>query len=127
MPLRYVSVFCGSHLGNRPSFAAAATGLGHALAARNIGLVYGGASVGLMGVIADAVLAAGGRVIGVITESLSDHEIAHGGLARLDVSERCTREKPAWPNSPTPSSCCLGASVRSRNSWRRSQGATRHP
>ena len=48
-------------------------------------LVYGGASVGLMGVIADAALAAGGQVTGVITESLSDHEIAHGGLARLDV------------------------------------------
>jgi hypothetical protein len=85
MPLRHVSVFCGSHLGNRPSFAAAATGLGHALAARNIGLVYGGASVGLMGVVADAVVGAGGRAVGVITESLADHEIAHGGLTRLEV------------------------------------------
>jgi predicted Rossmann-fold nucleotide-binding protein len=62
-PLRNVSVFCGSHLGNGPTFRAAATGLGTALAARGIGLVYGGASVGLMGVLADAVLAAGGRVL----------------------------------------------------------------
>jgi uncharacterized protein (TIGR00730 family) len=55
------------------------------LAQAGIGLVYGGASVGLMGIVADAVLAAGGRVTGVITESLADHEIAHGGLTRLDV------------------------------------------
>ena len=84
-PLRTVSVFCGSRLGDRPAFTAAATGLGRALAERGIDLVYGGASVGLMGVAADAVLQAGGRVTGVITESLADHEIAHHGLHRLDV------------------------------------------
>jgi uncharacterized protein (TIGR00730 family) len=84
-PLRNVSVFCGSRPGDRPAFTAAASGLGTALAERDIGLVYGGASVGLMGVVADAVLAAGGRVAGVITESLADHEIAHQGLDRLDV------------------------------------------
>jgi uncharacterized protein (TIGR00730 family) len=55
------------------------------LADRRIGLVYGGGAVGLMGVVADAVLAAGGRVTGVITESLADHEIAHLGLDRLDI------------------------------------------
>jgi uncharacterized protein (TIGR00730 family) len=80
-----VSVFCGSHLGAQPSFAAAASKVGTALADAGIGLVYGGASVGLMGVVADATLAAGGRVIGVITESLADLEIAHGGLGRLEV------------------------------------------
>ena len=80
-----VSVFCGSHLGNRPSFAAAATELGGMLTSRGIGLVYGGASVGLMGMVADAVLSSGGRVVGVITESLADHEIAHMSLSRLDV------------------------------------------
>jgi len=85
VPLHNVSVFCGSHLGDRPSFAAAASGLGTTLARRGIGLVYGGASVGLMGVVADAALAAGGRVTGIITESLADHEIAHAGLDRLDV------------------------------------------
>jgi uncharacterized protein (TIGR00730 family) len=59
--------------------------LGAMLADRGMGLVYGGASVGLMGVVADAVLSSGGRVVGVITESLADHEIAHMGLHRLDV------------------------------------------
>jgi uncharacterized protein (TIGR00730 family) len=83
--LREISVFCGSRLGNRPAFATAASELGRTMAARNIGLVYGGASVGLMGVVADAVLSEQGRVIGVITESLADHEIAHGNLSRLEV------------------------------------------
>ena len=83
--LRDVSVFCGSRPGDRSSFATAAASLGRALAQREIGLVYGGASVGLMGVVADATLAAGGRVVGVITESLVDLEIAHAGLGRLDV------------------------------------------
>jgi uncharacterized protein (TIGR00730 family) len=83
--LKRVCVFCGSSTGTIPSFAAAAVALGTTLAERNMELVYGGASVGLMGVVADAALAAGGQVTGVITESLSDHEIAHGGLARLDV------------------------------------------
>ena len=85
MPLAQVSVFCGSRPGNQPAFAAAAEGLGTMLGVRGIGLVYGGASVGLMGVLADAALASGGRVTGVITESLADHEIAHRGLTRLDV------------------------------------------
>jgi uncharacterized protein (TIGR00730 family) len=72
-------------MGNRPEFAAAANDLGAVMAARHIGLVYGGASVGLMGRVADAVLAGGGSVVGVITESLADHEIAHGHLSRLEV------------------------------------------
>jgi uncharacterized protein (TIGR00730 family) len=88
-----VSVFCGSHLGDRPSYAAAAVTLGTALAGRGVGLVYGGASVGLMGVVADAALAAGGRVVGVITESLADHEIAHGGLHRLEVTRTMHERK----------------------------------
>jgi uncharacterized protein (TIGR00730 family) len=83
--VRNVAVFCGSRLGARPSFAQAAAELGAQLAAHDLGLVYGGASVGLMGVVADAALAAGGQAIGVITESLADHEIAHGGLSRLEV------------------------------------------
>jgi uncharacterized protein (TIGR00730 family) len=83
--LRAISVFCGSRMGNRPEFALAAADLGVAMAVRGIGLVYGGASVGLMGRVADAVLADGGSVVGVITESLADHEIAHGHLSRLEV------------------------------------------
>ena len=60
------------------------------LASREIGLVYGGARVGLMGTVADAVLAAGGEVIGVIPEALVDQEVAHTGLTELRVVARCT-------------------------------------
>jgi uncharacterized protein (TIGR00730 family) len=80
-----VCVFCGSSGGINPSFARAARKFGDALSRRDLGLVYGGASVGLMGVVADAVLAAGGRAIGVITESLAGHEIAHTSLDDLHV------------------------------------------
>ncbi len=83
--LKRVCVFCGSSSGDRPSFAAAAAALGTLMARHGLGLVYGGASVGLMGVLADAALREGGQVTGVITETLVDHEIAHAGLTRLDV------------------------------------------
>jgi len=84
-PPATVCVFCGSSLGTNPTFAVAAACLGTGLARRGIGLVYGGASVGLMGVVADAALAAGGRATGVITESLAGHEIAHSALNDLHV------------------------------------------
>jgi uncharacterized protein (TIGR00730 family) len=84
-PPATVCVFCGSSLGTSAAFAAAAETLGTSLARRGIELVYGGASVGLMGVVADAVLAAGGRATGVITESLAGHEIAHVALNDLHV------------------------------------------
>ncbi|MDR3651276.1 MAG: TIGR00730 family Rossman fold protein [Acidimicrobiales bacterium] len=80
-----VCVFCGSSPGTNPAFAAAARRLGAGLAERGVGLVYGGASVGLMGAVADAALAAGGRATGVITESLAGHEIAHSSLNDLHV------------------------------------------
>jgi uncharacterized protein (TIGR00730 family) len=78
-------VFCGSSPGVDPIFTAAAEHFGAAVARRGIELVYGGASVGLMGVVADAVLEAGGRATGVITESLAGHEIAHETLSDLHV------------------------------------------
>lgn len=78
-------VFCGSNLGTRPEYQAAARALGTALGARGIGLVYGGARVGLMGAVADAALAAGGEVIGVIPQALRDKEVAHTGLTDLRV------------------------------------------
>jgi uncharacterized protein (TIGR00730 family) len=93
MPLGQISVFCGSRPGNQPAFAAAAGAVGSILADRGIGLVYGGASVGLMGIVADAVLAGGGRVTGVITESLADHEIAHADLTRLEVVQTMHERK----------------------------------
>jgi len=81
--LRAVCVFCASSLGDRDEFAAAARELGTALAQRRLRLIYGGASVGLMGVLADAALAAGGEVIGVLPRSLFRSEVAHGGLTEL--------------------------------------------
>jgi hypothetical protein len=78
-------VFCGSSVGVRPVYAEAGRALGAALAARGIGLVYGGGSIGLMGVVADAALAARGEVVGVIPRALATKEIAHHGLADLRV------------------------------------------
>ncbi|MBX3024033.1 TIGR00730 family Rossman fold protein [bacterium] len=83
--MRRVCVFCGSSPGNSPEFARAAERLGRALAEAGIGLVYGGASVGLMGRLADSALAAGGEVVGVIPRALVDREVAHHGLADLRV------------------------------------------
>jgi uncharacterized protein (TIGR00730 family) len=82
---RAICVFCGSSSGANPAFADAAAAVGSGLAARGVELVYGGASVGLMGVVADAAIAAGGRATGVITEALAGHEIAHGALSDLHV------------------------------------------
>ena len=81
--LRRVTVFCGSNHGTDPAFADAAAELGTTLAARGIGLVYGGGAVGLMGVVADAVLAGGGEVVGVIPQLLWDKEVGHRGLSEL--------------------------------------------
>ena len=83
--MRSVAVYCGSSPGFRPEYSDAAQSLGAILAHRRITLVYGGGHVGLMGVIADACLEAGGEVHGVITEALRDAEVAHPGLTRLEV------------------------------------------
>ena len=80
-----ICVFCGSSGGARPEYAAAAGELGAYLAKHNITLVYGGGRTGLMGVVADAVLQAGGRVIGVMPRPLVDKEVAHLGLTELRV------------------------------------------
>lgn len=81
--LTRVCVFCGSNPGSDPRFAGAARDLGTALATRGIELVYGGGQVGLMGILADAALAAGGRVIGVIPHALDRLEVAHKRLSEL--------------------------------------------
>jgi hypothetical protein len=85
MELRRVCVFCGSSLGARPDYADAARVLGSELAARGIGLVYGGAHVGLMGAVADACRQAGGEVVGVIPGSLVEAEVAHTDLDDLRI------------------------------------------
>ena len=82
---RLVCVYCGSSSGGRPEFASEARELGRAIAEADLGLVYGGGRVGLMGVVADAVLDAGGFVHGVIPEPLVRAETAHTGLDVLDV------------------------------------------
>jgi uncharacterized protein (TIGR00730 family) len=78
-------VFCGSSPGRDPAYLAVAAELGTVLAKRRIGLVYGGASIGLMGALADAAQAAGGEVIGVIPRALVEWEVAHAGLADLRI------------------------------------------
>jgi uncharacterized protein (TIGR00730 family) len=78
-------LFCGSNTGTRPAYADAATQIGRALAARGMTLIYGGGSVGLMDIAAQAALDAGGRVIGVITEQLMVREVGHSGLDQLHV------------------------------------------
>jgi uncharacterized protein (TIGR00730 family) len=83
--MRRLCVFCGSSTGKQRAYSDAAKALGAVLAERGIGLVYGGGNVGLMGVIADAVMAAGGKVIGVIPQSLANREIAHTGITELRV------------------------------------------
>ena len=83
--MKSVCVSCGSSIGVRPVYAQHAATLGTRLASEGLGLVYGGGNVGLMAVVADAALAAGGEVIGVIPEQLVGWEVAHQGLTRLEI------------------------------------------
>jgi uncharacterized protein (TIGR00730 family) len=91
--VRSVCVFCGSSQGGHPGYAADAGALGTLLAARGIRLVYGGAQVGTMGALADAALAAGGEVVGVIPGHMAREEVAHGGLAELRVVDSMHERK----------------------------------
>jgi len=90
--MKRLAVYCGSSMGNDPAFRAAAQSLGQLMAERGTGLVYGGGKLGLMGVVADAVLAGGGEAYGVIPQALIDLEVAHQGLTELhmvaDMHER---------------------------------------
>lgn len=85
MTLRSICVFCGASPGATPIYQEAAEALGRHLAENGIQLVYGGGAVGLMGMVANAALAAGGEVIGIIPQSLKDAEVGHQGLTRLEV------------------------------------------
>jgi uncharacterized protein (TIGR00730 family) len=91
--MRSVCVFCGSSTGSRPEYAEAARRTGAALAARRLDLVYGAGNIGLMGVLADAALAGGGRVVGVIPHALLARELAHQGLSELHVVETMHQRK----------------------------------
>ncbi|QJB68737.1 TIGR00730 family Rossman fold protein [Parasphingorhabdus halotolerans] len=83
--MQNLAVYCGSATGTNPVFADTARKLGATMAERNINLVYGGGKLGLMGIIADAVLDGGGQVYGVIPDMLKDHEVAHTGVTELFI------------------------------------------
>ena len=91
--MRRICIFTGSNPGSEPAYADAAGELATLLAQRGIGIVYGGGKVGLMGVTADAALAAGGEVIGVMPRALIDREIGHGGLTELRVVDSMHERK----------------------------------
>ena len=81
----HLCVFCGSNPGRDPAYVAAARALGEELVGRGWGLVYGGSKVGVMGAVANAVLAGGGEAVGVIPQALVRKEVAHDGLTRLEI------------------------------------------
>ena len=83
--MKYICVFCGSQTGSDPIYARTAVELARAIVAKGMGVVYGGGSIGLMGVLADAVLAQNGNIIGVIPRALADREVAHSGLTQLHL------------------------------------------
>ena len=83
--IKRVVVYCGANVGNNPAYKSAAEEVGRTLAEQGIGLVYGGGGVGLMGVVADAALAAGGEVIGIIPEALKVLEVGHKNLTSMHV------------------------------------------
>jgi len=91
--MKRICVFCGSNAGARSEYAEAARALATVLAERKLGIVYGGCNVGLMGVLADAALARGGEVIGVIPQKLVDKEVAHRGVTKLLVVETMHERK----------------------------------
>ena len=91
--IRRVCVYCGANVGTRPTYAEAARRLGRVLGERGLGLVYGGGNVGLMGVVADAALAGGAGVIGVIPRALVERELGHQGITELRVVETMHERK----------------------------------
>ncbi len=91
--MKKICVYCGSRPGNNPAFLQAAHSLGKLLADHGLGLVYGGASIGLMAETADAVLAGGAEVYGVIPQALADVEVAHDGLTELHIVKNMHERK----------------------------------
>ncbi|MEY3195529.1 MAG: hypothetical protein RIQ78_1626 [Bacteroidota bacterium] len=91
--MKSIAVFCGANKGNKPCFEEAATELGRVLAERSIHVVFGGGSVGLMGVLADAVLASGGAITGIITHQLNSLELGHPGVKEMVVVETMSERR----------------------------------
>ena len=92
-PKPFLAVFCGSRMGQDPVYAKTAHDLGRAMVRHGFDLVYGAGHIGLMGILADAVLDAGGKVVGVIPQSLVDRELAHGRLTELEIVETMHQRK----------------------------------
>jgi uncharacterized protein (TIGR00730 family) len=91
--MKSICVYCGSNAGSKPVYTERAMALGDRIAKQGLALVYGGGNVGLMGVVADAVLAAGGEVIGVIPQQLVDWEVAHRGVTKLEIVDSMHERK----------------------------------
>ena len=101
-----ITVFCGSSPGANPAYLEAARALGASLAQQQVRVIYGGASVGLMGAVADAALAGGAEVIGVLPSVLAGREIAHNGLTTLErvptMHKRIRTQQLSQPRTPLP-------------------------
>ena len=125
--LRSVTVYCGSNPGADPAFADRTRALARLLASSDVRVVFGGGHVGLMGIVADAALAAGGRAVGVIPAALAERELAHGGRPSCTSCARCTSARRSWPSSRTRSSRCPAGSGRSTSCSRSHVGPARLP
>ncbi|MEL7145535.1 MAG: TIGR00730 family Rossman fold protein [Bacteroidota bacterium] len=108
--MKRIAVFCGSMKGARDSYTEAARTLGGLLAASNITLVYGGGKVGLMGILADAVMDNGGKVIGIIPEKLMDMEVGHKGITELIVVKNM-HERKAMMSELSDAFVCLPGGI----------------
>lgn len=126
-----ICVYCGSSEGRDPVYAEAARAFGRTLAARDLGLVYGGGRIGMMGALADATLDAGGEVHGVIPGVLADREVAHEGLTELDVVDSMHARKQRMADLADGFVALPGGFGTPRNSsryWRgRNRGSTATP
>lgn len=91
--MKRLCVYCGSSLGKRPEYSMAANVIAHALVQHNIGLVYGGASIGIMGELANTVTKLGGNVVGVMPRFLVDKEVSHSGLSQLIITDSMHQRK----------------------------------
>jgi uncharacterized protein (TIGR00730 family) len=108
--MKRLAVYCGSSMGADPAFAEVAEALGQEMARRGLGLVYGGGKMGLMGVVADAVLGAGGEAYGVIPSVLVEHEVAHRGLTELHIVTTM-HERKAKMTELTDAFVCLPGGI----------------
>ena len=116
-----IALYCGSRTGNKPIYRDTAIELAQHIATQGFGIVYGGASIGLMGQVADTVLEHGGEVVGVIPEFMLDYEIAHSQLTELHIV-KSMHERKALMAERAPLSPCQADWERSRRFWKSPPG-----